>query len=33
VEQEKDEVKKRLNDNKRLAQDSATDFQQVYQRT
>jgi hypothetical protein len=33
MEQEKNEVEKRLNDNKRLVKDSATDFQQVYQRT
>jgi hypothetical protein len=33
VEQEKDEVKKRLNDYFRLAEDSSTDFQQVYKGT
>jgi hypothetical protein len=33
VEQEKDEVKKGLNDCVRLVEDSATDFQQVYKGT
>jgi hypothetical protein len=33
MESQKGEVEKGLNDNKRLAQDSATNFQQVYKGT